>query len=283
MAKFTQVSARQISNTANSATYECTVSATGTSYFGVLNQTTCLAIKAWNRYMYYWGFPKANKWKASWGSPSYYLSSGSYYNGRLGNLQGKLDNRSYTWTETVPIDRGNSRQGTMDVTVGLQYTGTDQRFGSALQTLRLYTTEISKGYINTFSGSADSSNTVGDRYIRLYCSFTNPESFYNCRLYDANGTLITTSSGTDFNYNILITKDMYQTTKRYDVKLYGKDGTCYDNKSVVVSIEPSGAGVWAKLNNTTTEINKLTFKNVNFKEAKEVWIKKDGAWRKTKK
>ena len=147
MAKFTQVSARQISNTSNTATYECTVSATGTSYFGVLNQTTCLAIKAWNRYMYYWGFPKANKWKDSWGSPSYYLSSGSYYNGRLGNLQGKLDNRSYTWTETVPIDRGNSRQGTMDITVGLQYTGNDQRFGSALQTLRLYTTEISKGNI----------------------------------------------------------------------------------------------------------------------------------------
>ena len=281
MAVYTAVSARQISNTANSATFECTVSAYSTSYYGILNSSNCIAIKSWNRYLHYWGWPVT--WKSGWGSPSYYLKNKQYYNGPLGNLQGRLDNRSFTFTDTVPIDRGNSRQGSVDVTVGLHSLSKDSRFCSALQTIRLYTTEIAKGNITSFSGTADSGNISGDRYIRLSCGFNNPEGYYTCRLYDANGTQLKASNGTSLDHNILITRDMYQTTKRFRVELYGRDNSLYDRRELTVSIEPSGAGVWAKLNSNSTEIQKVTFKNVNFKEAKEVWVKINGTWRKTTK
>lgn len=282
MAKYTFVSARQISCDANSATYECTVSAYSTSYFGLLSNSTCIAIRAWNGYLRYWGWPRT--WKSRWGTPSYYLKNAQYYNGPFGNLQGLLGpDRSYTWTDTVPINRGNSRKGTLDVVVGLEYKGNDQRFGSALQTLRLETAEIPVANIQSFSGSADGGNVTGDRYIRLACKFTNPEGYYQCRLYDANGTNLKTVGGTSLEHNILITKDMYQTTRRFIVELYGRDNSRYDRREITVSIEPSGAGLWVKENSIAREVNKTTFRNVNHKEVKEVWIKKDGKWRKTRK
>ena len=204
--------------------------------------------------------------------------------GPFGNLQGLLGpDRSYTWTDTVPINRGNSRKGTLDVVVGLEYKGNDQRFGSALQTLRLETAEIPVANIQSFSGSADGGNVTGDRYIRLACKFTNPEGYYQCRLYDANGTNLKTVGGTSLEHNILITKDMYQTTRRFIVELYGRDNSRYDRREITVSIEPSGAGLWVKENSIAREVNKTTFRNVNHKEVKEVWIKKDGKWRKTRK
>lgn len=287
MGKFNGVSVRTVSSDDNGATYECTVSGASNSYFGICDNRGCTAIKAWNRYLYYWGWPKKSNWKDSWGNPDYRLVNGSNISQFAGTLQGRLDNRKYTWTDYVPIARNNQRQPSATITVGLEYKGTDSRFSSALQTITLYANAIPYGNINEFSVTADSGNISGDRYIRIHTTFTNPSNFHYCRLTDSNGKVLATSGegATSLDYNMLITKDMYQTTKAFKVELFGKDNkACPGARSQSVSIEPSGVGLWLKPNqNNIVECTKSAFVNTKTKDITEIWIKINGKWCKTKK
>ena len=45
MSRFINVTAKQVSYDASSATYECTVSKVGVCYFGLCDYNRCLAIK----------------------------------------------------------------------------------------------------------------------------------------------------------------------------------------------------------------------------------------------
>ena len=77
---------------------------------------------------------------------------------------------------------------------------------------------------------------------------------------------------------------MYQTTKSFTASLYGDDGELVSQKTTYVSIEPSGAGLWfTPTGSGFVEISKSAFKNTKNKDIKEVWVKINGKWRKTKK
>ena len=76
---------------------------------------------------------------------------------------------------------------------------------------------------------------------------------------------------------------MYETTKRFILRIIGKDSNKYAEKEVTVSISPSGVGLYGKLNSNVININQSVFKNVNFKQAQEVWIKINGEIKKTTK
>jgi len=281
MASNLSVSCEQISNTSNSATFRCTITANSSSYYGLVSP--CIAIKTWNGYRNYWGFPLSNHWKSSWhASPDYRLVNGSVINGAFGSLNGQLTDRTYTWTETVPINKGNSRQGTATITVGAQYNGNDSRFASALITKTLNTTSTPYGEITSKNCTVDSGNTSGTRYIHITCNFTNPENYHTCKLFDASGKLITATSVSPLTYNITITKDMYQKTKAYKLELYGKDNNaCPGAQTIYAFIEPSGVGLWTKQNSNTKEVSTATFKNVNQKQITEIWIRKNQEWKRT--
>ena len=76
---------------------------------------------------------------------------------------------------------------------------------------------------------------------------------------------------------------MYETTKRFILRIIGKDSNKYAEKEVTVSISPSGVGLYGKLNSNIIDIDQSVFKNVNFKQAQEVWIKINGEIKKTTK
>ena len=277
MSKFLSVSARQISNNANSATYECTVSRTNGAYFGLCNRNVNLVIKKASSYYKHWGFPVRSSWKASWGEPSWYLWGGNYQDIGYGYLDGFLAT-SYTWTETVSINRGNSRQGSKTIEVGVKAgPGTSSDFGTTLAKLTLTTTKIPDATGSWLKATVDPI-TQRDRYITVEGGFTNPESYYNMRLY-RNGVQVP-FSGT---YTEQVTKDKFFTNVVFTLKVYGKDGTLYNNltKETKVYIEPSGVGVSVQKASTTHSINSMYLNNVTHKEITEVWIKKDGKVYKT--
>lgn len=290
---FTNVTADQISRTNNSATIKVTVSVKTTSYYGRLNSTTGIAIQKASGYYKYWGWPKKAKWKDGWGSPSYYLEHGLQYTGPYGTLYGMLGDAegsggdySYTWTETVPITRTNTQKiGSKQITVGLKSTSTSGSFISALKTFTVYTNERPNPTFNNsnFTVTVDS-DTETTRYIRVSAIFNNADSdFYYWKLLDGK-TQVASGTG-NISYTKAITKDLFNTSKSYTIEIWGNNGTRYitsDTKSTGV-IKSNAPGVYAKINSSIVSVNKVTFKNVNIKDIKEIWIKKDGKVYKTKK
>lgn len=279
MSKFLSVSARQISNNANSATYECTVSRTNGAYFGYCDRTRYLAIQKATGLYKHWGFPVTSSWKAAWGQPSWYLQAGgrNVTNDRGATLDGFLGT-SYSWTETISINRGNSRQGSKYVEVGVvSGSGINSDFGTTLVGLTLTTTKVPDATGSWLKATVDPI-TQRDRYITVEGGFTNPESYYNMRLY-RNGVQVP-FSGT---YTEQVTKDKFFTNVVFTLKVYGKDGTLYNNltKETKVYIEPSGVGVSVQKTSTTHSVNSMYLNNVTRKEITEVWIKKDGKVYKT--
>ena len=278
MSKFLSVSARQISNNANSATYECTVARTNGAYFGYCDYYRCLAIKKASGYYKYWGFPKASNWKSAWGQPSWNLSSQQWVSNQFGNLQGFLDT-TYTWTETISIDRGNSRQGSKYVEVGVvSGSNISSDFGTTLVGLTLTTTKVPDA-TNPYLKSQVDPITVRNRKITVEGGFTNPEGYYNMRLY-RNGVQVP-FNGT---YTEEVTKDKFFSNIVFTLKVYGKDGTLYNNltKETKVYIEPSGVGVSVQ-KTSTHNVDSMYLNNVTRKEITEVWIKKNGKVYKTEK
>lgn len=279
MSKYLSVSAKQISSDSSSATYECTVSRTNGAYFGYCDYNRCLAIKKASGYYKYWGFPTTSSWRSSWGTPSWYLqSSGRYINNQFGNLDGFLAT-SYTWQERVSIDRGKSRQGSKYIEVGVvSGSGINSDFGTTLFPLTLKTTQIPDATNSWLDASVDPI-TVRNRYITIKGGFTNPEGYYNMKLY-RNGIQVSF----DGTYTEQVTKDKFFSSIVFTLKVFGKDGTLYKplTKEKTVYIEPSGVGVSVQ-KNSTYGVNSMYLNNVTHKEITEVWIKKNGKIYKTEK
>lgn len=290
MGVITQVTAKQIAKTANSATYSCTVSITRKTSYRGLNpeQYPCAVVDHTGNALKYIAWPSL-PWKSSWGTqPWYHYSSGTTINGKWGRAQcGFLTNYQYpTFERTVNIDRGTSRKGTVTVYVGTKSTSGGD-FKGVLQELTLETEEIPKSSFanSSITYSVDPPETSGTRYIHLSVSFNNPEGYYTAKFYDANGAVIATSSenATSLSHSIAVNKDMFQKNYVYKAILWGKDGNAYNTiYTSGIYIEPSGAGVYIK-NSGVYETNALAFRNVNNKEIKEVWVKVDGKIYQTRK
>lgn len=284
MSKFISVSVKQTANDSSSATYECTVSKLSSSYFGICQYYNCLVIwKAGSngkgQAYKHWGFPVRSSWKASWGEPSWYLWGGNYFKSQYGNLDGFLGN-TYKWTETVTIDRGNSREGTKEITVGVKAgKNTSTSFGTTLKTITLKTTRIPDPSNVVLNQPVVDEPNVENRTLTVTASFVNPENYYTARLYK-DGVQVPFTNNT---YTMNITKEMYNTNPKFELRIFGKDNTYYKEftKEVRAYIAPSGVGLTVKHNGEPKEIDNAYFRNVTNKEIKEIWIKKNGKIYKT--
>lgn len=274
----------QIEQTKDSAKIKYTISRINSSYFGYCNYYNCLAIQRVNNkgesYFYkYWGFPTASKWKSSWGTPSYNLSHEEYVANQYGELQGILF-ESQEFIDEIKIDRGNSRQGSKSVTVGVKAgNNTTSTFSTTLKTITVYTTSIPKATLNTFTVTADS-NDIVDRYIHISGTYSNPENYFTARIYN-NKTpgkyeYISKEGDTAFNFSIPITKDMYNTSQEYTVEIIGKDSVVDVTSVQKATVQPSGVGLAIKNENGSVhEVSTAYLWNVTTKNVPEVWIKMD--------
>lgn len=285
MSKFIKVSVKQVAASNNSATYECTVSRDNSSYFGYCNRNTHLVIwkagsngkgKAYK----HWGFPTRANWKDSWGEPSWYLWGGNETNIGYGNLDGFLQN-SYKWQEVVNIDRGNKRQGSKQIKVGVK-TGpnTSSDFASdVLKTITLKTTKIADASNVSLDILEMQDPENGNRILTVTWDCTNPENYYTMTLY-RNGVKVSTPANL---YIENITPEIFNKTIVFEIRIHGKDGTYYKEltKTKSITIEPSGPGLYIKDNDSVCAVNRMFLNNVTHKEIMEVWIKKDGKVYKT--
>ena len=283
MSKYISVSdPKQIEWHADKAVIEYTISRTNSAYFGYCDYYRCLAIKRANNRYKYWGFPVKSKWKSSWGEPSWYLqASGRPISNQFGYLEGELF-ESKKFTDEIKISRGNKRQGSVEVEVGvLSGSNISSDFGTTTKKIKVYTSKIADASNVTLSVEVDpvTSNT---RYIKVKGGFTNPENHYNMRLY-RNGIQVNNFTG---EYSEQITEDKYYATINFELRIYGADGTYYKELTKQVStgsIEPSGPGVSVRDSNTTQSVSNMYLNNVTHKEISEVWIKVDGKIKKTEK
>lgn len=279
MSRFINVSnPRQIEWHKDRGVIQYTISRTNSAYFGYCDYYRCLAIKrATGRYKY-WGFPVSYSWRSEWGAPSWILSSQQYVNNQFGYLQGELF-ESRTFTDTVYINRGNARQNSVEVRVGVESgSNINSDFGTTLKTIRVYTSKIADASDVRLSVEVDPI-TEQERYIKVKGGFTNPEGHYNMRLY-RNGSQI------PFNgeYQELITEELFENVINFELRIYGADGTYYKELTKTAStnkIESSGPGVSVNNNGTICDVTHMYLNNVTHKIIPEVWIKKDGKVYKT--
>jgi len=279
MSRFISVSdPKQIEWHKDKGVIQYTISRTNSAYFGYCDYYRCLAIKRANGRYKYWGFPVKSKWKASWGEPSWNLSTQQWVNNQFGNLQGELF-ESRTFTDEIPINRGNARQNSVEVKVGVESgSNINSDFGTTLKTIRVYTSKIADASGVWLTVEVDPI-TVQERYITVKGGFTNPEGHYNMRLY-RNGSQISFNG----EYKEKVTEDLYENTVNFELRIYGADGTYYKELTKTAStkkIEPSGPGVSVNNNGTVFDVTHMYLNNVTHKIIPEVWIKKNGKVYKT--
>lgn len=284
MSKYIKVTVKQVAASKDSATYECTVARQNSSYFGYCNKNTHLVIwkagaKGTGKAYKHWGFPKRADWKSSWGEPSWNLWGGNKVDIGYGNLDGFLDT-SYKWQEIVNIDRGNKRQGSKQIKVGVKAgPGTSDSFAKdILKTITLKTIQVPDPTLDLFVATIDTSGTVP--CIDVKWSFVNPEDYYRVELYK-NGEKVELKD--PVHYVEKITPDMFNQTIKFEGKVYGKDNTYYKefSKSASLTIQPIGPGVTVNNSGTIANVNAMYLNNVTHKGITEVWIKKDGKVYKT--
>lgn len=274
---YIQVTAKQISCTASSATYECTVSRINKGvYVNCVKEYHLALKKSADKPFLLWGFPtdyaKYNYRAHANLTTNSTVDIGAGY----GKLPSKISN-SESWTETVSINRGNSRQGSKTIKVGVK-TGnsTDKNFKPDLVTLTLKTLEIAKPNKPTITITVDDEKQK-TRYIHINITMNNPENFYTAKLLDGSGNQIGGSHTSSWEESILIDKNYFETTQNYTVKITGKDGTLYHEVSSSSGfIKASGVGAQVKADGSIQDVNTAHFKNANIKTISEVWIKKDG-------
>ena len=259
------------------ARFSYTISRLHGSYFGLCDSRSLL-IKRVNssgqQYNYkYWGFPEKSKWKSSWGSPDWRLQNETTViaNGCTGYLR-----ESVYLEDEVKINRGNSRQGSMRVTVGVYAgSGNESRFGTTEQSITLYTSKVADPSNSWLSVTADGAE-VANRKITVKGGFTNPEGYYTMKLY-RNGTNVSFNG----EYTESITKDKEKTTIYYELRVYGKDGTCYTAMTKTGSVTPAESSKGIRVNQKgIKKVYELKRKNVTLKDVKDIYIKKDGKIRK---
>ena len=276
MSRFISVSdPKQIEWHSNKAVIQYTISRTNSAYFGFCDYYTCLAIKRANGRYKYWGFPVKSKWKSSWGEPSWYLqASGRYRTNQFGNMDGVLF-ESQTFTDEITINRGNSRQGSVEVEVGvLAGSNVSSDFGTTTKKVRVYTSKIADASNVTLSVEVDPI-TEDERFITVKGGFTNPEGHYNMRLY-RNGIQVNNFNG---EYKEAITEDKFYNSINFELRIYGADGTYYKELTKQASsgiIEPAGAGVYIQTASEVADVSTMHLKNVTHKEISEVWINVNG-------
>lgn len=269
-----QVEAWQTGSTADSASYRMVVSRRGTYFWGTLR---AVAIHDHEGRIVYWSAPKKSSWK--WDGSVYYLND---YDGSKQVLSweywapqsGYITANSLTYDRTVSIDRGNNRQGSKTVNIGIQSTYTDSRFITCRGDLTLTTSKIADVSNVSLSVSADD-KSISNRYIRVSASFTNPENYYTGYLYHGS-TLLGSTTGS-ISQEIKITYDMFDTTQNFNFIIKGRDEITYSTKLASVNIEPSGVGIWYKQDNTMKEVFHVYYKNNNgdMIEVTEAWAKKN--------
>jgi hypothetical protein len=288
MSQFISVSTpRQITKTPTGGIIEYTISRTNSAYFGYCDYYRCLAIQRADRngnsyYYKYWGFPRKSYWRASWGEPSWLLSYEQPANNQFGYLQGTLF-ESQTFRDEIVIPRGNSRENSKKVTVGVVAGSsiTDKRFDTTLQSVTVYTTKIADASDVWLTAEVDPT-TAQERYITVKGGFTNPEGHYNMRLF-RNGVQVVPFDGT---YTEKVTEDLYYQTINFELKIFGADGTFYNpltKYASIKNIEPLGPGISVMQNSSIYGVENACRKNVTLKELPEIWIKKDGKVYKTEK
>ena len=255
------VSLELVSKTDNSVTYKTVVTTEG--YYGTNVDVTPLATydshRNGGRVLNYIGWPTRSEWKSSWGQPDWRLWGGYTHSyGNWGSAEGiLLTNRRKEWTNTVTLDRGNQRYKDVTVTTGVKSdNAAGTLFPQELQTKTFRTNEIPTQSFSssTVNVAIDSPSTSGDRYIRISASWKNPDNYYCAKLYDSSTGKELASTpyiATSLNHSILITKDMFQKSYDYTMKLWGKDGACYGTiYSNANYIEPSGFGVSVRTSGT---------------------------------
>lgn len=268
-----QVEAEQISNTANSATYKMKVSRRN----GYILGKAGLSIYDHEGKIVNWAFPSVSSWR--WTGSTYLLDSnkGTLELGRAfwGSNPDYLAASSVEYTRTVNINRGNSRQGSTVVTIGVDSIFTGGYYNKCMGNLALYTSKVADVSNINFAVTADGKN-VSNRNIYVTASFTNPESFYIGTVTHDKKELGTVTSSRTFT--IPITYDMFNTTQHFTFSIKGKDGSLITNKTYSIKIEPSGVGIWYKQNNKVKEVDSVYYKNNNGEiiDVTEVWAKVGG-------
>jgi hypothetical protein len=270
-----QVEAWQTGSTADSASYRMVVSRRGTYFWGTSN---AVSVYDHNGRITYWAAPSKSSWK--WDGSVYYLNN---YDGSKQVLSwnywapqaGYVAANSLTYDRTVTgISRGNNRQGSRTINIGIQSTYSDSRFLTCRGDLTLTTSKIADVSNVSLSASADGKD-VSDRYIRITASFTNPESYYTGYLYHGNSLLGSTAGS--ISKTVKITNAMFETTQGFTFVIKGKDGVTYSTKSASAYIEPSGVGIWYKQNSSAKECFHVYYKNSSGKiiEVTEAWAKRN--------
>lgn len=278
MSKYINVSTpKQTEWHKDKAIIKYTISRDPYAYFGMCYGNSYLIIKRSYGYYKYWGFPVKSKWRSEWGTPAYVLSAGQYTSAGAGYYQGELF-ESREFTDEIPIKRGNARQGSAEVTVGV-YAGSNisSDFGTTLKTIRVYTSKVADASNVTLTVEVDST-TPSTRKLIVKGGFTNPENYYNMRLFK-NGTQIKDFTG-EYTEDIPVSASE---TINFELRIYGADGTYYKELTVPksITIAPVGPGVSIKSNNNVVGVVEMNLKNVTLKNISEVWIKKDGKLYKT--
>lgn len=272
-------SIKQTGKTANSATYQCTVSVNKNSWFGISPSVNYEAIVDHSgRAIRYIGWPKFSSWTSKMGTPAAALKNESNITTSLGTAKGLLlQNFTYTFTKTVSISRGNKRKGSLTIKAGCQSSyKSGHDFYSAPKSITLVTSEVANP---EWSGKAIVE--VDRNNIRISRQWKNPETYYTARLISPTGAVVAKNTNGNLNVTIPITKEMYGTVQNYSLDIIGKDSATYKAKEKVsVTIPKQGVGLTVK-DDGIHEVDPLYFKNVSNKEPKEVWIKINGEIKQT--
>ena len=256
------------------ARYYISVSRKGGYFWGYRN---AVKIRNHDGAFVSWAAPAKSEW--SWDGSNYYKTDSA------GNVQtlsyefwapqpGYITGNSLYYEFEVNIDRGNKRQGSKTIYVGIDSTYTSSDFKSCGGNLTLYTSKIADVSNVSLTVTADD-GSKSERYIHVTASFTNPENHYTGTLYRGNTSLGTTKGS--ISKDIPITYDMFEKTETFYFKITGADGTAYTNstKQVPIYIEPSGVGIWNKKNNKSNEVYHMYYKkNGDIIEVTEAWVKK---------
>lgn len=264
-----QVEAYQTSNTSSSATYTLKVSRIGSKFWGAAK----VAVHDHNGHVIYWAAPEKSKWKYDSTNKWWLGSTSNRLDWRFWNPEpGYITASSLTYTRTVGISRGNNRQGSKTISVGIKSTLKD--WTDTMGSLTLTTTKVADVSGVSFSVKQSDKN-ANPRTMDVSMSFNNPENYYTGYIYH-NGSLLQTITSTGAAI-IHITNAMFNTNQRFQFIIKGKDGVTYVDKSASIYIEPSGVGIWYNQNGTAKEVFHAYYKNNSgdIIEVTEAWARKN--------
>lgn len=293
---YIEVSVKELidQRTSTSSKYTCTVSRKR-GWFGLCNTSNHLVITGVDpKYKKHWGFPTYNSWNSTMGTPSSRLRSGTSNVG-YGTLSGELSN-SITWDETVNISRGNSRQGSIEINVGVTCGPSNgSNFTESLKKLTLKTLEIPL-VSNIILNYPEIIKINSVDYIRLTLKYTNPENFYKYGISLGTGitnstvdTTVLKTSQSNISYqecksgylntdddlvlDIPVSDLMYNTTVYIKLEIKGKDNNLYNTRVIPITIGPKQLQLYTKQSDNTKEINEAFLKGNSNRKISEVWIK----------